>query len=262
MTLLFLSSALAQDFAGTDEAGQKFDTPETNLSAEVGGSWATGNSMFYTVNGGVDAGHRWKRNKLSIDLAANLGQSVVDAEGDGRLDEADRAVGYQETARRYSGDLRYDRYVGLKGSLYALAGAFVDPFAGYDFRSHEQVGYSRILVENDTTDLVAELGVDYAQEFYVEGIDPATANIVAARAMVGVSHQLNEAVSFTDEVEVYENVLDFADLRVLNTASLTTALSDKLSLKLSHSLLYDNVPVEGFEALDQTTMVTLVASLL
>ncbi len=72
----------------------------------------------------------------------------------------------------------------------------------------------------------------------------------------------DERLVLSDVVEVYESVLDFADLRILNTAALTSTLSGKLSLKLSHSLIFDNVPVEGFEPLDQTSMVTLVASLL
>ena len=65
-----------------------------------------------------------------------------------------------------------------------------------------------------------------------------------------------------DTAEIYENVVDPADLRVLNTAFLTSKISDKLSLKLSHTLTFDNVPVEGFRPLDQVTMLTLVATLL
>jgi hypothetical protein len=69
-------------------------------------------------------------------------------------------------------------------------------------------------------------------------------------------------VVISETIEVYESVLDFEDVRLLNTASLTSSLSGKLSLKLSHTLIFDNVPVEGFEPLDQTTMITLVATLL
>ena len=63
-------------------------------------------------------------------------------------------------------------------------------------------------------------------------------------------------------MEVYESLLDTSDLRVLNNAALTVEMSTTFSLKLSHALIWDNVPVEGFERLDQTTMATLVASIL
>ena len=70
---------------------------------------------------------------------------------------------------------------------------------------------------------------------------------------------------------MYENVLDTDDVRVLNTIGLSAKLSDVFSLKLAHSLSFDNVP-PGFDPdietysdlelrrLDQITTATLVAS--
>ena len=49
---------------------------------------------------------------------------------------------------------------------------------------------------------------------------------------------------------------------MLNAAAFSAKLSDKFSIKLSHQLTFDNVPVEGFRTLDQTTLVTLVATVL
>lgn len=163
-------------------------------------------------------------------------------------------------ARKATADLRYDRFFGERDSLYVLFGALTDPFAGYDLRTHEQLGYSHLFVANAKTRLVGEFGFDVAQENFVDGVDPSSADIFAARAMLGVAHAFNEGVSFEDKFEVYENVLDPNDLRLLNTASLTSKLSGKLSLKLSHALTYDNAPVEGFEPIDQTTLLTFVAT--
>ncbi len=265
VSLILLSSlALAEDseFVGTDDATDAIEKPETKVTAEFGGSVATGNVVYYTVNGGLVASHKWQQNKLSTALGANIGKAVADANGDGRLDDTERDDGLAENARRYFIEGRYDRFVGKKDSLYVLAGAFVDPFAGYDLRSHEQLGYSRVLVDTEETDLVVEIGFDYAQENYVDGVDPGRADIFAARVMGSFTHKFNEAVAIGDTLEVYENVVDPADLRLLNAAFVTSKLSDKLSLKLSHTLTFDNVPVDGFETLDQTTMITLVATLL
>ena len=258
---LAVSFAEESEFADIEDIGQEFEPPEAVLSAEVGGAWATGNTVFYTLNGGASGSDRWSCNKLSIGTVANLGSSVVDADGDGLLSDEERAAGDQETSRRYSTDLRYDRFLNTRSSLYALGGASVDPFAGYDLRSHEQIGYSRILLSSETTGLILELGLDIAQENYVEGIEPNSATILAGRILVGLTHQFNENVSFTDTVEVYENVQDLVDARVLNSATLTT-LSSTFSLKLSHTPLFDNVPVEEYEPLDQKTMVALVTTLL
>ena len=126
-------------------------------------------------------------------------------------------------------------------------------------RSHQQIGYSHLLVSTKRTEVRAEGGVDYAQEWRTTD---EFANILAARVLLGAQHAFNDNVVIADTFEVYENVIDLADLRILNTASLTAALDSKLSLKVSHSLIFDNVPVEGFQPLDQTLGVTLVATLL
>lgn len=260
--LLSLAHAEEPTFVGTEKPGQKFDTPETHLSAELGGAWTSGNTETWTVHAAVDGSHRAGRDRVTLLGGVNVGQSVADANGDGRLDDAERAAGHVETARRYFADGRYDRFVGERDSLYALVGVLVDPFAGYDTRSHAQLGYSRILVDAERTKLVAEIGGDVAREDFVEGVDPNLAYVVAARGLLGLEHAFNDNVLFTERVEVYEAIPEFADVRVVNQAALAATLDEVFSVKVSHQLLFDNRPVEGFEPLDQTTLVTLVATLM
>ena len=64
-----------------------------------------------------------------------------------------------------------------------------------------------------------------------------------------------------ENLEVYENLLDTEDLRILNKAAIVAKLSDRFSLRFSHQLTFDNQPVTGFRKTDQTTMATLVASI-
>ena len=187
----------------------------------------------------------------------------MDGDGDGLLSDDELKLDRVDNARKYYADGRYDRYLGKeKSSIYVLGGALHDPFSGYDLRTHEQVGYSRSLIDTDATELVAEIGVDYAQENYVAGVDPNQANVFAGRLMLGLTHQLTETIGLADRVEIYEAPLDPADVRVLNQASLNVGLSEKLALKLSHQLTFDNQPVQGYRPLDQTSMLTVVASIL
>jgi len=266
---LLSAPAYAEDstFVGTEApVVEEKKEPETKLSAEFGSSFATGNAIFYTVAGSLAASHEWDRNKVGVIGGVNLGAAKADADGDGLLSQAERDADYSQNVKRYFGEARYDRFLSDKDSLYALAGAFHDPFAGYDLRSHEQIGYSRRLIKNDDSELVAELGFDYAQENYtdeaVAGGSVAYQDIFATRVLLGGSHKFNDSVSVSDTFEYYQNVVDFNDVRILNTAALTSTISGKLSLKLSHSLIFDNVPVAGFVKLDQTTMATLVATIL
>lgn len=263
MILAFtLAHAADPSFVGADLAGQAFEKPQSHLAAELGGAFTSGNTNTYNLNASVDGDHKWKRNKVGVDAGANLGRSILDTNGDGHVTEDERAAGWAETAKKVWVDARYDRYVGKKSSLYVLAGTLLDPFAGYDNRSHVQVGYSRQLLTTKRTALVAEIGADGAREDFVDGVVPEEAWVVAARAMLGLTHQFNENVLFEDKLEVYESIPALADVRVLNQAALTAKLTTKFSLKLSHNLTFDNVPVEGFQPLDHTTTVTFVASIL
>lgn len=262
LSLLGVAAAAESTFAGTTKDGASIEKPEGKLTAEAGAALTTGNSEFYTLTSGLNGSYRWERSKLALVGGIVVGSARVDADANGTLSEAERQVPMAENARRMFADARYDLFLSGKDSLYVLAGAFHDPFAGFDSRTHEQIGYSRALLKNEKTTLVGELGADWAQENYVEGIDPNYANIIAARAMVGLSHKFTEGVGFEDTLEAYENVQNLDDLRVLNKASLVSSLSKKFSLKLSHQLIFDNVPVEGYRKLDQTMQVTLVASIL
>ena len=86
--------------------------------------------------------------------------------------------------------------------------------------------------------------------------------IFAARALIGFSHTFNKNIKFSETLEAYENLQSPEDLRLINRAALTMQLSDNLALKLSNDLYYDNTPVDGFRELDQTTMLSVVASIL
>jgi putative salt-induced outer membrane protein YdiY len=260
----FVAAAHAEDptFAGTSAPAPVIEAPESLITAELGGAWSSGNTDMYALNGKLDASHKWKMNKLSLAAGINIGKAVVDVNADGFLDDAERAIGQVETARRYFVDGRYDRFLTDKDSLYGLAGILIDPFAGYDNRTHGQLGYSRILVATEETGLKGEIGADVAREDFVAGIDPNAAVVVAAHALVALSYAFNENVSFTDTFEVFENVIDLEDVRIANSAGFSSKLNETFSLKLSHTLAFDNVPVEGFSRLDQTTLATFVATLL
>ncbi|MBX2803785.1 MAG: DUF481 domain-containing protein [Myxococcales bacterium] len=268
VALTTISMAQDTEFAGTEappeEDAISVDEAETNLSAELGGIWTSGNAQAYSLNAGLLFGNRWERNKIGIVAGAAAGAAVADVNANGLLEDDEIEAGYIENARRFFGEVRYDRYVSGKDSFYGLVGGFHDRFAGYDLRSHEQVGYSRLLVDEESTNVRGEVGIDWAQEFYTldSGADPRFQNIFAARLLLGATHAFNENVSVADTFEIYENVVDLADVRILNTASLSASLSSDFTVKLSHSLIWDNVPVTGFRKFDQTTGVTLVATLL
>ncbi|MCB9741398.1 MAG: DUF481 domain-containing protein [Alphaproteobacteria bacterium] len=271
--LLLIAAAFAQDPEYSEQSfaeGEQVEEAVNELSAELGGILTTGNARFASMAGGIDASRKWSMNQLSLDAGVAYTRTAIDLDGDGVLNESEREQGWAEWAwssQRYFAQTRYDRFLGEKSSLYAIAGVESDTLAGYQLRAQEQLGYSRVLVENEVFKLRAEAGMNYVQEEYIEGADLFNPDGLdyhypAARGFLGAAWTLNENVKITDEIEVYENLRDFEDLRLYNIAALNSKLSDRFSLKLSHRIAFDNVPSnEAFAKLDQTTTLTFVASI-
>jgi putative salt-induced outer membrane protein YdiY len=288
MTLLLLplvAPALAEDptFAGA-AAKAAAEKPETHLSANFGGTLTAGNAESLAINAGLTADHKWEKNEVGAVGGAAVGFGAVDANADGFLSGSERCLGVpsrpcSDTAERYSLDLRYDRFISERSSLYVLVGGFHDKFAGFALRAHGQLGFAQHLVDTETTRLKVEVGADFANESYVEGVEPASARLLAAQVAANFSHQFNEGVGFTDVLTAYEPVFTqpegspfaphFTDVRVSNVATLNSKMTDKLSISVSDTLAWRNEPVaapagidETRAKLDNTTTITLVASLL
>lgn len=261
MLSLLITLALAQetDFSETDKEGEVAEAPEAHLGAELGGVYTTGNTEFYLLTAGMNGSYKWQRSKVGTVLGANIGRARP-LDDTGVVDPSQPMV---RSAQKYFIDARYDFYLSDHDSLYVLGGALHDKFAGLSLRTHEQVGYSRTLIGTDETTLLAELGIDDAQEWQlVDEIRQDMIHILAGRAMVNFTHKFNEFVGVEESIEVYENILDTRDLRLYNKAAITTKLSDVFTLRFGNELTFDNLPVEGFRKLDQTTKITLVASIL
>ena len=238
------------------------EPPPTTVVADLGATWTSGNTETLAVTAAGHAAHTWDDNKLGLEVLVNYGRSIVDTNADTFLDQTERDVGFVDSAGHYAADLRYDRFLSDTNSIYALAGALSDRFAGYQSRIHGQVGFAHYFVRNDRTEFSGELGFDVANEDYVVGVSPNSDLIYAVREMLGVKHKFNDDVAIEEKIEAYENVEDISDTRVLNGIALTSNVSGKVAIKLSHTLAFDNVPVEGFQELDQIAMASIVVTLL
>ena len=237
--------------------------PPTSLAAELGGSWTTGNTQMYTLTGNLIGSHKFGFSELGLKAGALVGRTLPDSDGDGILSKAEREGEYVDTARTLFADLRYDAYVvSDRDSFYLLVGTLSDPFSGFDLRTRQQIGYSRMVILNDTTQLRAEIGVDYAQENYVDSVEQDSQNVFAGAVTVGLNHKFNENVAFVNKLELFENLIHREDFRLVNQAGLTMNLSSAIKVKFSHTLRFDNEPVVGFRTTDQITMATIVASII
>ena len=235
---------------------------QTHLTAEAGAALATGNASYQTLSGAVKGDRSVGRNKISGSFGLLNGRSKVDGNANGRIDEDERAAESVETARNLTGGVRYDFLLNDVSTLYVLASMMHDPFAGYLLRTNEQLGYGRKIVASEATNLGVSIGLDAAQEVYVEGVDPSRAFPLSVTAGVALTAQFKEMMGFSFTLDAYQNLLDREDLRILTETTLTSQLSGRVSLKLTHVLVYDNQPVTGFYPVDQFLTAGVVASFL
>lgn len=254
--------------------------PTTTLGAEFGGSYTVGNAWVVNVVGGVDFSHKWGKNLFGATASTNLNLAKIDTDGSGTLSEEERAAPPTWTSQRVRAGLRYDRSLTDKDSLFVAGGVEHDRFAGLLWRFNESVGYRRALVATERTSLNTEVGLSYNQENFVTSTDGEgnllndavlDAHYMAARVFFGFRHAFNDAVQIGNDLEMIEPIVgtfsvvdtptNWEDFRLNNSLFLQAKVSDRFSVRLSSTLLFDNQPVPGFVKLDHITAVTLVASI-
>ena len=83
------------------EPGIHLKKPENMVSIELGGTTSMGNVGTSVVYSRFYAAHRWRWNRLSMKGMAEYGRSLIDANGDGTIDDAERSAGFQRTSQRF-----------------------------------------------------------------------------------------------------------------------------------------------------------------
>ena len=270
LLLILAAPASAEDdvfVEPPDPLSEPVDAPEKDLEAELGGAWSAGNTDSRKLSASYAAAYRWHRNQISSGGELTLGSALIDENGDGVLSEEERRKTRVRTAQRAEGDLRYDRFLTDRNSLYVLGGAFTDPYAGYDSRFNGQMGYSHLLLyeaaaEDPVTSLSAEVGVDAAREDYTDGVVPNRGMKYNARGGLGFVRVLTKTLAFGQDLEVFVNVQDPKDTRLISDTAITNELTQTMSVKLSYTMTYDTDPVDGYVPADHQGLVSLVATVL
>ena len=276
-TILFTSSsfaltASAQDFE-TSTAEEKEAAAKEALEGSEEGTWTvngqggwiltTGNSETNTISGGADVTWKKKANQFKLEGGVAWAQSsifTIDPNAAGFAnqevnDEDDLVRDSITTTRAWRVRARYDRFLTLHNSIYAVGFIQSDVPAGKDLVYGGQAGYSRQLIGNDRTKLVAEIGYDFSAEDPVVG---DSFQVHSARGFLGYSGKLSDDTSLDASVEGLTNVstyevplLDgvanaevdtFEDYRILSLIALTTKLRSNISFRFGFEARYDNVP--------------------
>jgi putative salt-induced outer membrane protein len=164
----------------------------------------------------------------------------------------------EKSAERYATELRLEYSLTERFYTSAHGGWLRDEFAGIDDRYYigPAVGYKFLI--GPMHFLSAEVGVDYVKEDYVDNTDD---DYMRGRAFGEYAFALTEKTRFSQSLE-YLHAFDNSDNYNVNSeTAIITALSDKLSLKTSYVVNYDNEPIpKELDSTDTTLAVTIIVN--
>jgi putative salt-induced outer membrane protein YdiY len=146
------------------------------------------------------------------------------------------------TAENYFLKSRFDRTLGEAAFLYGGADWDRNTFAGIQNRYGFVGGVGRAFLDEDASELKADVGLTYTiQDDVVEKPD-ADDGFLGLRGSYDYSRELSETTDLTSVLVVDQNLSTADDTRADWTNSLAVAMSDRLALKTSLQILYDRDP--------------------
>lgn len=147
----------------------------------------------------------------------------------------------QVTAENYFLRARYDRKI---EPAYAFVGAGWDrnTFAGIRSRYAVVAGIGRAFVDGESGHLKVDVGGTYTIQKDVRPVAGAKEGFGGVRLTVDAVRKLSATTEYGSVLVIDENLADTEDLRADWTNSISVGLSQKLALKTSLQLLFDNLP--------------------
>jgi putative salt-induced outer membrane protein YdiY len=242
----------------------------TNFDIALGGVFSTGNSRTLAFTGVSNFRLRRTRHQFGAALAGNYGAAGVQG--------SDR---YETTIGNVQGLARYDIFFARDWTAFLQLTARHDPFQGLQYRMNVDPGFAYYAINRPTHRLWFELGYDLQYDIRTDDgrrlrdpdtgepildmngdpqIDPAIDKVLlnhAARAFIGYSNRLNNAVSFDTSLEYLQSVLVAERFRLIYLAALNSQLAERFSLALTFALRYEHQPLPHVRRLDTITGVSL-----
>lgn len=217
------------------------DEPEKNWKnkTELGFVNTSGNSETTNFAFANKYTRTWERAEFVFDASALRAEQTTRVLGnpDGTVSVTENT---ETTAEAYALAGKYTRQWTDRLGWYGSLRWYQNEFAGIDTRYTAGAGLSYTFFDTDVHKLVGELGGDYTDE---ESVDGTSDSFAGARGFTGYTRTFGKKSEFSSEVEVLQNLDDTDDLRANWTNSVTASLTERMALKVSYTMMYDNQPI-------------------
>ncbi len=162
-----------------------------------------------------------------------------------------------ESARNWDLAVRYERELSALWSLYAGQGLESDPFAGVDRRFNTDLGARYKIMKDPVFSWTAEAGYRYTAQTNVNG---SSLNSQFGRVYSEMIYTVSETSSAKLWLEYLPNFSTSENYLANGEASISSALSSLLSLKVAYLLKYNNrPPAPATQYLDRLLTTSLIA---
>jgi putative salt-induced outer membrane protein YdiY len=184
----------------------------------------------------------WLDALLKIEAAAlraeqtTVTRSAVGPPGEAVVSENEET---ELTAENYLLRGQYDHEITARFFVFGGASWEQNELAGLDSRFLVAAGGGHIWADREALKSRASLGLTYTLEEDVSGLD---AEFLGLRATWDFLRKLTPTTTFTNLLILDENLDETSDYRADNTTELAVAMNERLALKISLRLLYDNEP--------------------
>lgn len=211
-------------------------------TAELSLLFTSGNAETESFGFRSTVTHTWLDALLKIEAAAlraeqtTITRSAVGPPGDVVVSEDEQT---QLTAENYLLRGQYDHEITERVFAFGGASWEQNELAGLDSRFLIAAGMGYIWADSEPLKNRASLGFTYTMEEDVSGLD---AEFLGLRATWDYLRKLTPNTTFTNLLILDENLDETSDYRADDTASLAVAMNERLALKVSVQLLYDNEP--------------------
>jgi putative salt-induced outer membrane protein YdiY len=213
--------------------------------AEVTFVVTAGNATSRTLGLKNTAEYRWVRAAFKLSAGAvrtEAGTTTRTATGTPDNFVVSEDTETEVTAENYFLKSRLDRTVSETVFIYGGADWDRNTFAGIQNRYGFVTGAGRSFFDTDTRRLKADLGLTYTLQEDVVEVAGADDSFVGLRGSYDLFHKLTETTDLTSVLVVNENLNDTEDLRADWTNAIAVAMSERLALKTSLQILFDNRP--------------------
>ena len=161
-------------------------------------------------------------------------------------------------AESYFTELRADYLYTESLYFLGIAGWLKDEFAGIDSRYYLGPGVGCKYFTGPKHFLIAEAGLNYAQEEYTNSIDE---NFIQGRLFAQYDYAFTKKDKFFQSLEFLYDFEDSDNYNINSETALISALSDYLSLKASYVIRHDNEPApKTLDETDTVLAITLVVN--